>query len=164
MKLYYLLGILMLAEYGAAALIIFGLSRWKKTGRFDFHRKITKKQFLWRLVPIAIAAVLELLILVGLNLFAAYVMPMRFTAHLIVSRLIQFPIDVFAYVVIELSWLQRYRAYPRGFWLAVLMGVMYMGADLFLPWPVRYCVLILGFAIGLIIPEDWKALGEKQKQ
>jgi hypothetical protein len=149
----YVLDGLMLAEYIVAGVIIFILSR--KSTRFDFRKPIGKKTFLKRLIPLVIAMIAEIAVLVALRLVSAYAVPMYFTTILIASRLLEFPIDVFMYVVIGLSWFQRYVSYPRGLWLAFTVMLMFIVSNLFMPWPVHYGVLIMGFVIGWFLPEAW---------
>ena len=134
------------AEYVLSALIIAFLT-YKRTA-LDVRRPISRKAFLKRLPLAAGAVVLSILLMTGV-----YLLRLDFAKNLILIGAIQLCMTLAANVILGASWIQRYRVYPRGRELSVIL--MYIIADLFMPSGIKYAILVMGTVLALIFPNHW---------
>lgn len=139
-----------IAEYILSALIIVFLT-WKKTS-FDARNPITRKTFAKRLPFVIIAVVLPIILMTAIIVFSKFI---GVTTSIVLIGTLQLLLTVTANVILGASWLQRYRVYPRGTELAIVVILMYIISDLFMPAGIKYALLVGGTVLGFIFPDTW---------
>jgi len=77
------------------------------------------------------------------------------TTSIVLIGTLQLLLTVTANVILGASWLQRYRVYPRGTELAIVVILMYIISDLFMPAGIKYALLVGGTVLGFIFPDEW---------
>lgn len=137
-----------MAEYVLSALIILFLTYRKSA--FDIRKPIDRKTFARR-IPVVIITVL---ISIGL-MTGVYLLHLDPRKNLWLIGAIQLLMTLISNVLLGSSWLQRFQVYPRGRELAIIMILMFMVSDLFMPSGIKYAILVAGIAIGLILPNHW---------
>lgn len=137
-----------MAEYVLSALIILFLTYRKSA--FDIRKPIDRKTFARR-IPVVIITVL---ISIGL-MTGVYLLHLDPRKNLWLIGAIQLLMTLISNVILGSSWLQRFQVYPRGRELAIIMILMFMVSDLFMPSGIKYAILVAGIAIGLILPNHW---------
>lgn len=139
-----------IAEYILSALIIVFLT-WKKTS-FDARKPITRNTFAKRLPFVIIAVVLPIILMTAIIVFSKFI---GVTTSSVLIGTLQLLLTVTANVILGASWLQRYRVYPRGTELAIVVILMYIISDLFMPAGIKYALLVGGTVLGFIFPDEW---------
>ena len=139
-----------IAEYILSALIIVFLT-WKNTS-FDARKPITRKTFEKRLPFVIIAVVLPIILMTAIIVFSKFI---GVTTSIVLIGTLQLLLTVTANVILGASWLQRYRVYPRGTELAIVVILMYIISDLFMPAGIKYALLVGGTVLGFIFPDEW---------
>ena len=139
-----------IAEYILSALIIVFLT-WKKTS-FDARKPITRKTFAKRLPFVIIAVVLPIILMTAIIVFSKFI---GVTTSIVLIGTLQLLLTVTANVILGVSWLQRYRVYPRGTELAIVVILMYIISDLFMPAGIKYALLVGGTVLGFLFPDEW---------
>lgn len=139
-----------IAEYILSALIIVFLT-WKKTS-FDARKPITRNTFAKRLPFVIIAVVLPIILMTAIIVFSKFI---GVTTSIVLIGTLQLLLTVTANVILGASWLQRYRVYPRGTELAIVVILMYIISDLFMPAGIKYALLVGGTVLGFIFPDEW---------
>lgn len=139
-----------IAEYILSAIIIVFLT-WKKTS-FDARKIISRKTFARRLPIVIIAVLLSILLMTAVIIFSGLIGE---SVSRILVGVLQLILTLLANVILGASWLQRYRVYPRGTELCIVVILMYIISDLFMPAGIKYAILVGGTVLGFIFPDEW---------
>jgi hypothetical protein len=142
--------LLFIAEYVLSAVIIVFLT-WKKTS-FDARRIISRKTFAKRLPFVILAVLLPIILMTVVIVFSKFIGP---TTSILLIGTLQSLLTIAANVLLGVSWLQRYRVYPRGTELCIVVILMYVISDLFMPAGIKYAILVGGTVLGFIFPDTW---------
>lgn len=137
-----------MAEYVLSALIILFLTYRKSA--FDIRKPIDRKTFARRLPVVIITVLISIGLMTGV-----YLLHLDPRKNLWLIGAIQLLMTLISNVILGSSWLQRFQVYPRGRELAIIMILMFMVSDLFMPSGIKYAILVAGIAIGLILPNHW---------
>lgn len=137
-----------MAEYVLSALIILFLTYRKSA--FDIRKPIDRKTFARRLPVVIITVLISIGLMTGV-----YLLHLDPQKNLWLIGAIQLLMTLISNVILGSSWLQRFQVYPRGRELAIIMILMFMVSDLFMPSGIKYAILVAGIAIGLILPNHW---------
>lgn len=137
-----------MAEYVLSALIILFLTYRKSA--FDIRKPIDRKTFARRLPVVIITVLISIGLMTGV-----YLLHLDPRKNLWLIGAIQLLMTLISNVILGSSWLQRFQVYPRGRELAIIMILMFMVSDLFMPSGIKYAILVAGIAIGLILPNQW---------
>lgn len=137
-----------MAEYVLSALIILFLTYRKSA--FDIRKPIDRKTFARRLPVVIITVLISIGLMTGV-----YLLHLDPRKNLWLIGAIQLLMTLISNVILGSSWLQRFQVYPRGKELAIIMILMFMVSDLFMPSGIKYAILVAGIAIGLILPNHW---------
>ena len=138
-----------LAEYGVTAVIL--LFCYFRKNFLDIRRGISRKACLKRLPFVVLAAVLGIACMTGI-----YLLRWGRETTIIALGVVQLLMTVAIDTLLFASWIQRYQVYPRGKELVTVVILMYAVADLFMPGGIKYAVLVVGTALALGIPNQWK--------
>ncbi len=138
-----------LAEYGVTAVIL--LFCYFRKNFLDIRRGISRKTCLKRLPFVVLAAVLGIACMTGI-----YLLRWDRETTIIALGVVQLLMTVAIDTLLFASWIQRYQVYPRGKELVTVVILMYAVADLFMPSGIKYAVLVVGTALALGIPNQWK--------
>ena len=138
-----------LAEYGITAVILW-LCYVGHTF-LDVRKLISRKSFLKRLPFVLLAVLLGIGGMTGVYL-------LRLDREMTIIALggLQLLMTVVIDTLLFASWVQRYRVYPRGKELVAVVILMYAVADLFMPSGIKYAVLVVGTALALGLPNQWR--------
>ena len=139
-----------IAEYILSAVIIVFLT-WRKTS-FDARKIITRKTFAKRLPFVILAVLLPIVLMTVIIIFSSLVGD---SASKVLIGVLQFILTLAANVLLGASWMQRYRVYPRGTELCIVVILMYIISDLFMPAGIKYAILVGGTVLGFIFPDTW---------
>ncbi|MEE3453444.1 hypothetical protein [Dialister sp.] len=139
-----------IAEYVLSAVMIVFLT-WKKTS-FDARKIISRKTFARRLPFVLISVLLPIVLMTVIIIFSGL---LGNTASKILIGALQFLLTLLANVLLGASWLQRYRVYPRGSELCIVVMLLYIISDLFMPAGIKYAILLGGTVLGFIFPDTW---------
>lgn len=139
-----------IAEYVLSAMMIVFLT-WKKTS-FDARKIISRKTFARRLPFVLISVLLPIVLMTVIIIFSGL---LGNTASKILIGALQFLLTLLANVLLGASWLQRYRVYPRGSELCIVVMLLYIISDLFMPAGIKYAILLGGTVLGFIFPDTW---------
>lgn len=137
-----------MAEYVLSALIILFLTYRKSA--FDIRKPIDRKTFARRLPVVIITVLISIGLMTGV-----YLLHLDPRKNLWLIGAIQLLMTLISNVILGSSWLQRFQVYPRGKELAIIMILMFMVSDLFMPSGIKYAILVAGTAIGLVLPDQW---------
>lgn len=138
-----------LAEYGVTALLLW-LCCMGHTF-LDIRKSITRKSFVKRLPFVLLLAILGIGGMAGV-----YLLRMDREMTIIALGGLQLLMTVAIDTLLFASWVQRYRVYPRGKELVAVVILMYAVADLFMPSGIKYAVLVVGTALALGLPDQWR--------
>lgn len=139
-----------IAEYVLSAVMIVFLT-WKKTS-FDARKIISRKTFARRLPFVLISVLLPIVLMTVIIIFSGL---LGNTASKILIGALQFLLTLLANVLLGASWLQRYRVYPRGSELCIVVMLLYIISDFFMPAGIKYAILLGGTVLGFIFPDTW---------
>lgn len=139
-----------IAEYVLSAVMIVFLT-WKKTS-FDARKIISRKTFARRLPFVLISVLLPIVLMTVIIIFSGL---LGNTASKVLIGALQFLLTLLANVLLGASWLQRYRVYPRGSELCIVVMLLYIISDLFMPAGIKYAILLGGTVLGFIFPDTW---------
>ncbi len=137
-----------MAEYVLSALIILFLTYRKSA--FDIRKPIDRKTFARRLPVVIITVLISIGLMTGV-----YLLHLDPRKNLWLIGAIELLMTLISNVILGSSWLQRFQVYPRGRELAIIMILMFMVSDLFMPSGIKYAILAVGTAIGLVLPNQW---------
>ena len=84
-----------------------------------------------------------------------YILHMDMMKNLLLIGFLQLLMTLVSNVILGVSWIQRFRIYPRGRELAAILILMYAVSDLFMPSGIKYAVLTAGTALALALPDRW---------
>lgn len=142
--------LLYIGEYIAAAVIavLFAL----KNGRWSTKTEIDRHTFLRYLMVTAVLLCFGIAIMTGL-----YMLPMQDGWKSCSVGAVRSLMTTGCYAFLGSAVFRRYKVYPRGKELALVLFLLYAVADLFMAGTmVKYVILAVTAAGGFLIPDRWK--------
>lgn len=112
---------------------------WFKGIPFDLKKSISKKPYIKR-----IALSLAIVLLGILAMTGTYLLRLPRETNVLVLGVIQIIMTPLGNLLLFSAWIQKLKNYPRGNLLGVVMILLYLIADLFMPIPeMKYAALVV---------------------
>lgn len=112
---------------------------WRKGIPFDLKKSISKKPYIKR-----IALSLAIVLLGILAMTGTYLLRLPRETNVLVLGVIQIIMTPLGNLLLFSAWIQKLKNYPRGNLLGVVMILLYLIADLFMPIPeMKYAALVV---------------------
>lgn len=112
---------------------------WRKGIPFDLKKSISKKPFIKRIALALCIVVLGIAAMTG-----TYLLRLSRETNVLVLGAIQIIMTPLGNLLLFSAWIQKLKNYPRGNLLSVVMILLYIIADLFMPVAeMKYAMLVI---------------------
>lgn len=113
---------------------------WWKSIPFDLKKSISKKPFIKRIALALCIVVLGIATMTG-----TYLLRLSKETNVLVLGAIQMVMTPLGNTLLFSAWIQKLKNYPRGNLLSLVMILLYIIADLFMPIAeMKYAVIVIG--------------------